>query len=420
MKALPPRLPKRISNPLSHTSEIFFDFAFLGAWYGVTLVLFSRSEEISPAWQTQGRVLILITILLSGIAPFRERKSGIIGILAVKAVLAFLLSYPLGANLYLRMLFQMPVLLEAILYLPGPWGSLLAWVGLALSLIMPRSVSAWGKVLSAVPPWETAFIFLFQGLILLFLTRYRRQKKLLLREKKQTEMLNRALQKVIDTNMGYQNYASSIQKKTLEEERKRVSRELHDIIGYTLTNQLMIVQAARSFKQENRSKLNTLLEKAEMTLRESLEEARRSLRQLRTEPVPGSQGLRLFIKLAKNFQEITGIKVDLELTTLSEGIPPRKEKALYRMIQEGMTNALRHGRADTIRIILSEDAGGYECVIRDNGRGAAEVEKGIGLRGMDERVGLLGGSLNALSTKDGFTLRCRLPKGDHGDSIDDR
>ena len=119
--------------------------------------------------------------------------------------------------------------------------------------------------------------------------------------------------------------------------------------------------------------------------------------------------------VAENFQEVTGIIVDLELTTLSEGMSFREEKTLYRVIQEGMTNAFRHGQADRIRIILSEGTDAYECVIRDNGRGAAKVEEGIGLKGMRERVEALGGRLSAQPRRDGFILRCRLPKGVEND-----
>lgn len=125
--------------------------------------------------------------------------------------------------------------------------------------------------------------------------------------------------------------------------------------------------------------------------------------------------MRLFLKLVENFQEVTGIQVNLELTTLSEGLSPREEKTLYRVIQEGMTNAFRHGQADAIRIILGEEPAAYECVIRDNGCGAAKVEEGIGLKGMRERVEALGGSLTARPTKAGFILRCRLPKGESRD-----
>jgi len=396
-------------------SEILVNILFMGLWYLVVLGLFYRAGGIPERWSRQGYVLIILSALISLFLPLWEGKSFIAILLIIKTILLILIIYPLGDNLYLRILLQIPLLVEAILYLPLPWGPAGAVLILGLAFFPRSPVSAWGEILPGIPAWERSFALLVQGAIVVFLSRYRFQSVDCFRKKEQGELLNRALQKVIDTNMNYQTYASSVREKTLEEERKRVSRELHDIIGYTLTNQLMIVQAARAFKQEDRSQLNRLLEKAESNLRESLEDARGALRQLRAQPLNETHGLKLFIKLVNTFSEITGIKVDLELAALSDDLTYQEEKTLYRVIQEGMTNAFRHGQADAIRIILCAVPGFYECVIRDNGRGAAKVEEGIGLKGMRERVESLGGTLTAQSSKEGFILKCRLPRGERDD-----
>ncbi len=401
---------QRGGGEISRRHEILINLLFIGLWYLVVLGLFHQTEGVPAPWRSPGYILIIVSALVSLFLPLGEGRSFAAVLLIFKTILLVLIIYPLGDNLYLRILLQIPLLVEVVLYLPLPWGPGSA-VFILLTVLFPRSpVSAWGEILPGIPVWERSFALLVQGVIVIFLSRYRYQSVESYRKREQGELLNRALQKVIDTNMNYQTYASSVREKTLEEERKRVSRELHDIIGYTLTNQLMIVQAARAFKQEDRSQLNKLLEKAETNLRESLEDARGALRQLRAQPLTETHGLKLFIKLVNTFSEITGIKVDLELATLADDLTYQEEKTLYRVIQEGMTNAFRHGQADTIRIILCAVPGFYECVIRDNGRGAAKVEEGIGLKGMREMGESLGGTLTARSSKDGFTLRCRLPR----------
>ncbi|MBI9103596.1 MAG: sensor histidine kinase [Spirochaetales bacterium] len=410
-------LKKQISSLYSkgRLFELFLNIIFLSCWYIVTISLFSSAIDIPDPWRSQGYIIILLTWLMSAVFPFIKGKTIIFGLIALKILLIFILNYPLNHNIYLKVMFQTPVLLESILYLKMPWGSLIASASLFINLFGPGTVSAWGEILPGSSIWEKAFTFLFQILLILFLSRYKYQNSQLKLVLEQKEQLNRALRKVVDTNLDYQTYASSVRDKTLAEERKRVSRELHDIIGYTLTNQLMITQAALSFKQEDRSILNTLLKKSEVNIRESLDDARAALRQLRAEYRPRAHGLGLFLKLSRTFQEVTGIEVNLEFSTLSEDLSQKEEKTLYRFIQEGLTNSFRHGHADKIQIILGEEQDYYECMIRDNGLGAVNFEDGIGMKGMKERIEALGGDFSATAVKNGFLLKCRLPKGEHDD-----
>ncbi len=91
-------------------------------------------------------------------------------------------------------------------------------------------------------------------------------------------------------------------------------------------------------------------------------------------------------------------------------LDPEVDGAIYRLLQESMTNAFRHGGATHVSVRFSVREREIEVMVRDNGRGAEEVEEGIGLAGMRERVERLGGRLSARSITGGFEVLAYLPR----------
>ncbi len=83
--------------------------------------------------------------------------------------------------------------------------------------------------------------------------------------------------------------------------------------------------------------------------------------------------------------------------------------AIYRLIQEGLTNAFRHGKATGITIILSYNNGFIYVSIWDNGRGSEKIDEGIGLKGMRERIEALNGKIETTSHQSGFTIKVKIP-----------
>ena len=90
-------------------------------------------------------------------------------------------------------------------------------------------------------------------------------------------------------------------------------------------------------------------------------------------------------------------------------LPDRIDLLLYRLVQEGLTNAFRHGRASEVSVNLWITTDELTVAIKDNGRGAAVIEEGVGLSGIRQRVGGLGGSLSYKAGTDGFSLSVRVP-----------
>jgi len=117
-------------------------------------------------------------------------------------------------------------------------------------------------------------------------------------------------------------------------------------------------------------------------------------------------------RLTSGFAEHTGIAVDLEAGAIIDRLPPEVETAIYRIVQEALTNVVKHSHAQRVSVLVTRADGRIKAVIEDDGRGfdpESTGSDGVGLIGMRERVGLFGGQLETGPTGDGFRVVARLP-----------
>ena len=118
-------------------------------------------------------------------------------------------------------------------------------------------------------------------------------------------------------------------------------------------------------------------------------------------------------RLGDSFAESSGIKVDLQAGIGEARLPPEVETALYRIVQEALTNVAKHAEATHVSIVLSRRDCGVTVIIEDDGKGfgaSGGRDDGLGLVGMKERVGLLGGRLAVESTEHaGTTIVAEVP-----------
>jgi two-component system NarL family sensor kinase len=178
------------------------------------------------------------------------------------------------------------------------------------------------------------------------------------------------------------------------EERTRIAREIHDTLAQGLTAIALQVEGALNHVDRRPELARERLERALAICRESLEEARRSVLDLRCAPVarPLAGALRA---LARSFTSETGVRVEVS-TEGETALPLRAEGELLRIAQEALTNVRRHAHADQVDIALAAGPRAVRLSIRDNGagfdpRGIGEGHHGI--VGMKERAKLLGGRL---------------------------
>lgn len=198
------------------------------------------------------------------------------------------------------------------------------------------------------------------------------------------------------------------------EERTRIARELHDIVSHSISVVTIQTQAVRRRLGPEHAKEAEDLAAVEATAREALAEMRRLFGVLRSDgeaasltPQPGLHELDRMIAQVRG----SGLDVDLEVAGGRYDLPPGVDLAAYRIVQEGLTNALRHSGASHARVMLRYGQGRLDIVVEDDGKGLAEVATGgHGLVGVRERVALYDGRVDVgPGPSGGVRLAASLP-----------
>ena len=203
-----------------------------------------------------------------------------------------------------------------------------------------------------------------------------------------------------------------------EDERKRIARDLHDQIGQTLTGLVMQIGGAEATLAGDSEMVQKQLADLRESASSAVEEVRRMMSDLRPS-ILDDMGLESAVSwYAENHLERKGINVELDLERTETPLPPNVEISAFRVFQEAITNVVKHAGASNVRISLAHDDGRLRGTIEDDGRGfqLSEVEPAadggwaVGLLGMTERVGLLGGTLDVeTSPGEGTTVSFEIP-----------
>jgi signal transduction histidine kinase len=198
------------------------------------------------------------------------------------------------------------------------------------------------------------------------------------------------------------------------EERLRLTRELHDVIGHALS--VMVVQAgvAERMLERRPDEARLAVGRIARAGRDSLAEMRRLLEVMRQgdstlvasrHPAPSVQDVGALVAEVRD----AGYDVRVETSGDWADVPAGMQLAVYRIVQEALTNCLKHstGRRVTVTLACGDDEVLVEVV--DDGRPRADVQPGHGMTGMQERVGFYGGTLDAGPREGGFGIRAVLP-----------
>jgi signal transduction histidine kinase len=195
------------------------------------------------------------------------------------------------------------------------------------------------------------------------------------------------------------------------DERARIARELHDVVGHSVS--VMVVQAGAERRVTDRESTREALEQIEKSGRQALSELRRMLGVLRggeqpadRSPTPDLDELDALVAAVRE----AGLSVDVRREGAPVPLAPGLGLTAYRIVQEGLTNALKHAGASRVEVVVRYAPGELGLDILDDGPGGAVNGSGHGLAGMRERVALYGGRIEAGTRHEGgFALRARLP-----------
>ena len=268
---------------------------------------------------------------------------------------------------------------------------------------------AWGHTLPAALERESLGAGVATAVFLLLLALLRWFRERLARSEQLIGNLKENILKLTRANYDFQRYASDTEELTLERERLRIAREIHDTVGYTMTTLRMMLEAGIGLIDESPLEQEMLFHKARDMVERGHREIRVSLRELRERESDRPRGLMGLKNLIGMFMETTGVHVNVEWGNLPWDFPDDVEAALYRFVQEGMSNSLSHGNATQIDIQFRREDGEVWASLSDDGVGADVLIEGMGLSGMRERIEGCGGTLLARNTTAGFFLTIQLP-----------
>ncbi|MFV0362971.1 MAG: sensor histidine kinase [Suipraeoptans sp.] len=228
----------------------------------------------------------------------------------------------------------------------------------------------------------------------------------------QIQHLNRKLtstnEQLLKANSKLQNYADIKEKMGETKERNRLAREIHDTLGHTLTGISAGIDACIATIDLSPEDTKRQLTVISQVTRDGIDEVRQSVSELRPDALERLNLSSAIESMISKFESMTKVKIHYQNEIQKLKFDTDEEDAIYRVIQESITNSVRHGAADNIYVNISKQYSDIEITIQDDGKGAPNFVKGFGTKHIIERVGLLNGKVN-FDGSDGFKTEVCIP-----------
>jgi signal transduction histidine kinase len=195
-------------------------------------------------------------------------------------------------------------------------------------------------------------------------------------------------------NAKLRTYALQIEDIAILQERNRIAREIHDALGHSLTAFNLHLEAALRLWERDPPKAKTLLEEAQSVGKSTLQDVRRSVAVLRTDPLQGRSLNDAIQSLCQDHARATTVLPQYHIP-LTRSLSPAQTTVVYRVVQEALTNIAKHAQAQAVVIELMQQGDRIMLTIQDNGVGFLldQAHMGFGLQGMRERMVSLNGTL---------------------------
>ncbi|MFB9328870.1 sensor histidine kinase [Paenibacillus aurantiacus] len=205
-------------------------------------------------------------------------------------------------------------------------------------------------------------------------------------------------------------YALQTEEWAATRERVRIARDIHDTVGHKLTALLVQMQLARKLSERDASRSREIYLTCEELIKSSLQEVRLSVRAIRDEPAGNDSLPDSLEKLCAEFAKFTGVQTDFELKGVPHALPRNLQLTAYRIVQESLTNAQKHGGAKHASVSLAYSASDLTLSIRNDGAIPEELTPGFGLVGLQERAKEWNGAMRFVLDRDnGFAVEGVFP-----------
>lgn len=399
-----------------HTRNAAFTGLALGASFAMLAIglLASASGAVAVSgFRLEFQAVVVVSLLLGVLAYTVESSLVFRALVIAQLGLAMIAVRMLGPeSAVLSLFFAVPLVVEIGLFDSGRWRTTLLSGTLASLLAVlvldPRNTRSLAEA-------QVIAVFAVGSLsavaAVLAVDRYREE---LVRCTAMYRSSQETISNLSEANQAFQMYADAIEDESAERERNRITGELHDSVGYALTNVAVMMKAARIRLKEDPGSVDQMLEQVEKQSVEALQDVRQILHQMRSFTRPAPEGYAAIFSLAKAFEGATRIRVEVHRGNIPSSLGSRLDLILYRAAQEALTNAFRHGEATRVAIHLWKSDSDITMVVKDNGRGSgagADEPDGMGLAGIRERLKPVGGECRAGPVPGGFELFIRVPYG---------
>ena len=352
-------------------------------------------------------LMIGVVQLLSVVSKVRADSFHVV-LHSVRWMILLTVGLTMGRSVHVEVLLATTFVVEVGLFYPPRLALCVTGIALATLLVVQR-----GAVAIEVGPVPSVFDVIVlgftTGVVFALALLLHRASVYARRQELDVARLDRAVDNLSRANEGFQEYALVGREKAAAEERERISGDVHDTVGYTLTTIITMSRVARRLLSSDPDKTMELLWQIGEQAQDGLDETRLALRRLRKLGRTDQSGISNIHKLARGFSNATGVRVEVEFTNADWKPGSPVDDTLYHVVQESMTNAFRHGRPSTIWIRFWQDREHIILNIQDNGSPGMNGESGIGLTSMTGRVRAVGGTFEARGNEIGFKVTAVVP-----------
>lgn len=230
----------------------------------------------------------------------------------------------------------------------------------------------------------------------------------ILKQIQENEYISKKLSMVAMINKKMQKYVIVTEKFGEKNERKRLARELHDTIGHALAGMAVGVDACITMIDKNPQLAKAQLKVISKAIRKGMKDVRNSLNKMRPDFLQQYRLKEAIEKMKEEISNVTDLKINLNYQIDETGFDTKIEDILFRVIQESITNSIRHGLATVVDIDIYKENNLLCLKIKDNGKGCKAINYGFGLKQMVERVSQIRGDINFYS-ENGFTTEIKIP-----------
>lgn len=220
--------------------------------------------------------------------------------------------------------------------------------------------------------------------------------------------LNDVNEELKQANIRLEEYAKESEKAAEARERNRLAREIHDTLGHALTGIITGIEACTSLMDVAPEATKEQLKAISEVARQGITDVRRSVKALRPDALEKMDLEKALTQMVHEIHVATNAEISYQCNTRLDCLNEDEENIIYRIVQECITNSIRHGKAGKIRVCIARDYNLLKVSIKDNGIGCIDIQKGFGLHHMEERLNLLGGSLR-YNGEQGFAVEAQIP-----------